>query len=189
MGYVMGVKADRAGTVPVRRQPVPCRPEMAFHAHPGRGRGLRGGTAWPGRRADRHVGACMGPRAAHRHGAGDAGRRIDCASTVPDLQKNQARRWRRLRPRSRADATSTWRNDDDGSQETNGPHDPEGHRRTGAEGAAGRPVRADPTATHRRGTTSRPYGVSPSPTRGSHAPDVGGRPPLGGGGRLLAEYE
>lgn len=32
------------------------------------------------------------------------------------------------------------------------------------------------------GTTSRPYGVFPSPTRGSHAPDVGGRPPLGGGG-------
>ena len=69
---------------PIRRQPVPCRPEMAFHAHPGRGRGLRGGTAWPGRRADRHVGACMGPRAAHRHGAGDAGRRIDRASTVPE---------------------------------------------------------------------------------------------------------
>lgn len=40
------------------------------------------------------------------------------------------------------------------------------------------------------GTTSRPYGVSPSPTRGSHAPDVGGRPRCGGGGgRLLAEYE
>lgn len=31
------------------------------------------------------------------------------------------------------------------------------------------------------GTTSRPYGVSLSPTRGSHAPDVGGRLPLGGG--------
>ena len=56
------------------------------------------------------------------------------AELWPDRQKDQTRRWRRLRPRSRADATSTWRNDDDGSQETNGPHDPEGHRRTGRKG-------------------------------------------------------
>lgn len=179
----MGVKADRAGMVPVRRQPVPCRPEMAFHAHPGRGRGLRGGTAWPGRRADRHVGACMGPRAAYRHGAGDAGRRIDCTSTVPDRQKDQTRRWRRLRPRSRADATSTWRNDDDGSQETNGPHDPEGHRRTGAEGAAGRPVRADPTATHRRGDDLPPVRRVPFPPQGVRMhPTLAAGPRSGGGG-------
>lgn len=32
------------------------------------------------------------------------------------------------------------------------------------------------------GTTSRPYGVSPSPTRGSHAPDACGRTRCGGGG-------
>ena len=32
------------------------------------------------------------------------------------------------------------------------------------------------------GTTSRPYGVSPSPTRGSHASDVGGRTRCGMGG-------
>ena len=83
-----------------------------------------------------------------------------------DRQKDQTRRWRRLRPRSRADATSTWRNDDDGSQETNGPHDPEGHRRTGAEGAAGRPVRADPTATHRRGDDLPPVRRVPFPHKG-----------------------
>ena len=104
------------------------------------------------------------------------------AELWPDRQKDQTRRWRRLRPRSRADATSTWRNDDDGSQETNGPHDPEGHRRTGAEGAAGRPVRADPTATHRRGDDLPPVRRVPFPTRGSHAPDAGGRPRSGGGG-------
>ena len=33
------VKTDRTGTVPVRRQPVPRRPEMAFHAPPGRCQG------------------------------------------------------------------------------------------------------------------------------------------------------
>ena len=88
------------------------------------------------------------------------------AELWPDRQKDQTRRWRRLRPRSRADATSTWRNDDDGSQETNGPHDPEGHRRTGAEGAAGRPVRADPTATHRRGDDLPPVRRVPFPHKG-----------------------
>lgn len=103
------------------------------------------------------------------------------AELWPDRQKDQTRRWRRLRPRSRADATSTWRNDDDGSQETNGPHDPEGHRRTGAEGAAGRPVRADPTATHRRGDDLPPVRRVPFPHKGfactrrwRPAPDRGG---------------
>ena len=33
------VKTDRTGTVPVRWQPVPRRPEMAFHAPPGRCQG------------------------------------------------------------------------------------------------------------------------------------------------------
>ena len=56
---------------PDRWQPVPRRPEMAFHAHPGRGQGPGHRDARPGRRTYRDAGTRMGPRAAHRHGAGD----------------------------------------------------------------------------------------------------------------------
>ncbi len=61
----------------------------------------------------------------------------------------------------------------------------------GREGAAGRPVRAG--IRRRRidaGTTSRPYGVSPSPQGVRMHPTLAAGPARGGvGGRLLAEYE
>ena len=68
---------------PDRRQPVSRRSEMAFHAPPGRCQGPGHRDARPRRGIHRDAGTRMGPRAAHRHGAGDAAG--DHRAQAPDV--------------------------------------------------------------------------------------------------------